>query len=241
MEFHEAQRQLPVSIEAEQSVLGSILIDPDSLNQVADILTAESFSTDDHREIWLAIKELYLHDKNIDVVTLIDMLVKRGVYKSDEQGRTYIKILAEIVPTSANIKDYAAIVRDKSLLRQLIEACGEISENAYTAQDDVGTILEQAEQRIFQIVQGNGNKNFVHIKDVLVSVYDYLRKINIDPESMKGIPTGFTDLDKVLIGLGDSDLVLVGARPGMGKTSFALNIAASAARTTKKSGSSFFA
>jgi len=234
MEFHEAQRQLPVSIEAEQSVLGSILIDPDSLNQVADILTAESFSTEDHREIWLAIKELYLHDKNIDVVTLIDMLVKRGVYKNDEQGRTYIKVLAEIVPTSANIKDYAAIVRDKSLLRQLIGACEEISENAYTAQGDVGTILEQAEQQIFQIVQGNGNKNFVHIKDVLVSVYDYLRKLNIDPESMKGIPTGFTDLDKVLIGFGDSDLVLVGARPGMGKTSFALNIAASAARTTKK-------
>ena len=234
MEFHEAQRQLPVSIEAEQSVLGSILIDPDSLNQVADILTAESFSTEDHREIWLAIKELYLHDKNIDVVTLIDMLVQRGVYKNDEQGRTYIKVLAEIVPTSANIKDYAAIVRDKSLLRQLIGACEEISENAYTAQGDVGTILEQAEQQIFQIVQGNGNKNFVHIKDVLVSVYDYLRKLNIDPESMKGIPTGFTDLDKVLIGFGDSDLVLVGARPGMGKTSFALNIAASAARTTKK-------
>lgn len=89
MEFHEAQRQLPVSIEAEQSVLGSILIDPDSLNQVADILTAESFSTDDHREIWLAIKELYLHDKNIDVVTLIDMLVKRGVYKND-RTRAYL-------------------------------------------------------------------------------------------------------------------------------------------------------
>lgn len=121
MEFHETQRQLPVSIEAEQSVLGSILIDPDSLNQVADILTAESFSTEDHREIWLAIKELYLHDKNIDVVTLIDMLVKRGVYKNDEQGRTYIKVLAEIVPTSANIKDYAAIVRDKSCFVSLSE------------------------------------------------------------------------------------------------------------------------
>lgn len=234
MEFQDVQRQLPVSIEAEQAVLGSVLVDPESLNQVADFLTAEAFSTDYHREIWLAMKELYLHDRNIDVVTLIDILVKRGVYKNDEEGRAYITILAELVPVAANIKDYAAIVRDKSLLRQLIEACSEITETAFAAHDEAETILEQAEQKIFSIVQGNNNRNFTHIKEVLVGVYDYLRKLNVDPDSMKGIPTGFGDLDRVLVGLGESDLVLVGARPGMGKTSFALNIAASAARSTKK-------
>lgn len=234
MEFQDVQRQLPVSMEAEQAVLGSVLVDPDSLNQVADFLTADSFSTDYHREIWLAMKELYLHDRNIDVVTLIDILVKRGVYKNDEEGRSYITILAELVPVAANIKDYATIVRDKSLLRQLIEACSEITETAFSAHDEVETILERAEQKIFSIVQGNNNRNFTHIKDVLVGVYDHLRKLNVDPDSMKGIPTGFGDLDRVLVGLGESDLVLVGARPGMGKTSFALNIASSAARNTKK-------
>lgn len=234
MELSDIRRELPVSIEAEQSVIGSVLIDPDSLNLVADKLTAEDFSTEDHREIWLALKELYLQDKTIDVVTLIDMLVRRGVYASNEQGRTYIRVLAEIVPSSANIKDYATIVRDKSRLRQLITACNEITETAYTAQDDVSSILEQSEQKIFSIVQGTGSKDFVHIRDVLVSVYDGLRALSDDPESMKGTPTGFGDLDKVLIGLGDSDLVLVGARPGMGKTSFCLNIASNAAKKTGK-------
>lgn len=226
---------MPVSIEAEQAVLGSILIKPSCFDQIADTLTSESFSTDDHKEIWLSMRELYLKNKDIDVVTLIDMLVKRGVYKNDEQGRTYIKILAEIVPTAENIKDYAAIVRDKSMLRQLIGVCDEIRDAAYTAQDDVSYIVESAEQKMFSIAQGTGGKDFVHIRDVIPTIYQNLRALEKDPMSMKGTPTGFTDLDNLLVGLGESDLVIVGARPGMGKTSFALNIAANAASVTKKS------
>ena len=230
----ELGRRMPFSMEAEQSVLGSVLIDPERFNDVAGILKAEDFYTEDHREIFLAMQDMYLKSRAIDLVTLIDTLVKRGIYKNDEQGREYIKILAEIVPTASNIRDYASIVRDKSLLRRLIDACGEITNEAFAAQDDVQRIVEAAEQRIFSIVQGQETKNFTHIREVLVAVYDELRQRSIDPDAGRGTPTGFTDLDKLLVGLGESDLVLVGARPGMGKTSFTMNIATQAAKKTHK-------
>ncbi|MHB1150965.1 MAG: replicative DNA helicase [Eubacteriales bacterium] len=228
-------RRLPFSLEAEQSVLGSVLIDPEAFTDIANIITHEDFYISDHREIYLSMQELFLQNRTIDVVTLIDILVKRGLYTTNDQGRAYIKIVAEMVPSASNIHDYARIVREKSLLRSLISVCAEISETAYSPQDDVTAILDNAEQKIFNIVQGNEKKGFRHVRDVIISVYEQLRILREDPESAKGTPTGFSELDKILVGLGPGDLVLVGARPGMGKTSFAMNIATTAAKKTKKS------
>lgn len=227
-------RQLPFSLEAEQSVLGSILIDPESFNEVVGIIKSSDFYMENHEQIYLAMQDLYLQNRTIDVVTLIDTLVRRGVYDSDESGKKYIRLLAEIVPSASNVKDYAGIVHDKSLLRALIGACDGISEMAYAEQDDVGHLLDHAEQQIFSIAQGNEQKGFTHIRDVLISNYEHLQLLKTDPEQASGIPTGFSDIDRVLVGMGPGDLILVGARPGMGKTSFCMNVATRVAQRTKK-------
>ena len=226
-------RKLPFSLEAEQSVLGSILIDPETINIIAGILKSDDFHVENHREIYLAMQDLYLQNRSIDVVTLIDALVKRGVL--ERSGcEEYVKLLAGVVPSAANAADYARIVKDKSLLRQLIEASDEISESAYAAQDDVVHIIGSAEQKIFSIAQGNEQKGFVHIRDVIVAAYQHLHDLRENREETIGTPTGFGDLDNVLVGMGKSDLILIGARPGVGKTSFALNIASNVAKETKR-------
>ena len=226
-------RKLPFSLEAEQSVLGSILIDPETINIIAGILKSDDFHVENHREIYLAMQDLYLQNRSIDVVTLIDALVKRGVL--ERSGcEEYVKLLAGVVPSAANAADYARIVKDKSLLRQLIEASDEISESAYAAQDDVVHIIGSAEQKIFSIAQGNEQKGFVHIRDVIVAAYQHLHDLRENREETIGTPTGFGDLDNVLVGMGKSDLILIGARPGVGKTSFALNIATNVAKETKR-------
>ncbi len=233
-DFDLSTRQLPFSLEAEQSVLGSILIDPEAFNEIVGTLRSGDFYMESHEQIYLAMQDLYLQNRTIDVVTLIDTLVKRGVYESDESGKKYIRLLAEVVPSAANVKDYAGIVRDKSILRSLIGACGSISQTAYSEQDDVSSLLDSAEQQIFAIAQGNEQKGFTHIRDVLIETYDRLQLLKTDPEKAAGIPTGFSDIDRVLVGMGPGDLILVGARPGMGKTSFCMNVATRVAQRTKK-------
>ncbi len=226
-------RKLPYSLEAEQSVLGSILIDPECFNKIAGILKSDDFKLDEHIQIYLAMQEMYLKNKDIDVVTLIDALVHRGVY-DEEQSKSYIKLIAQTVPSAANVEDYARIVKDKSLLRKLIEASEEITEMAYSGEDDVMHILGNAEQKIFDIAAGNEHKGFLHIKDVLVQTFEHLHQLQTNPAETVGSPTGFSDLDRVLVGMGKGDLIIVGARPGVGKTSFTLNIATNVAKETKK-------
>ena len=226
-------RKLPFSMPAEQSLLGSVLIDPAALNEVADLLTAEDFYLSEHKQIYLAMHELFLTNSEIDVVTLIDMLVVKGIYDKSG-GEDYIRTLTEAVPDALNVKDYARIVKEKSILRQLIAAAGEISEAAYSEQESVTGILDHAEHLIFNIAQGRDTKSFRHIKEVLGEVYNHLHELNTNKEATQGTQTGFSALDRVLAGMGKSDLVLVGARPGMGKTSFALNIATNVAKQTKK-------
>ena len=229
----ELNRKLPFSLIAEQSLLGSILIDPAAISEVADIIKADDFYITEHKQIYLAATELFLTNHEIDVVTLIDALVRKGIY-SQSGGEDYIRTLSEVVPTALNIKDYAKIVKEKSALRQLIEVCGEINESAFSEQESASGIIELAESKIFAIAQGRDTKNFRHIRDVLGSVYNNLHELSINPEASHGTSTGFSGLDRVLVGMGNSDLVLVGARPGMGKTSFALNIATNVAQSTKK-------
>ncbi|MBQ8415510.1 MAG: replicative DNA helicase [Clostridia bacterium] len=226
-------KKLPFSMPAEQSLLGSVLIDPASLNEVADLIGANDFYISEHKQIYLAMHELFLLNSEIDVVTLIDMLVTKGIYDKSG-GEDYIRTLTEAVPDALNIKDYARIVKEKSVLRQLIAACNEISESAYSEQEAVTDILDHAENLIFNIAQGRDTKNFRHIREVLGDVYNHLHELNTNKEATQGTQTGFSALDRVLAGMGKSDLVLVGARPGMGKTSFALNIATNVAKQTKK-------
>ncbi len=230
---NELMKRLPFSMPAEQSLLGAILIDPVSITQVADLLNSEDFYLEEHKQIYLAMQELFMANSEIDVVTLIDMLVTKGIYNKSG-GEDYIRTLTDAVPDALNIKDYARIVKEKSVLRQLIAACSEISEAAYSEQESVVDIIDHAENLIFNIAQGRDTKGFRHIKDVLGDVYAHLHDLNTNKEATQGTQTGFSALDRVLAGLGKSDLVLVGARPGMGKTSFALNIATNVAKQTKK-------
>ena len=228
------QRKLPFSLEAEQSVLGSILIDPECFNEIAGILRSEDFHVEEHVQIYLAMQDMYMQSRRIDIVTLIDTLVKRGVY-DEEASKAYIKLIAEIVPSAKNVGDYAKIVKDNSLLRKLAIAGEEISESAYNREDDdVMHIIGNAEQKIFEIAEGNNLKGFTHIREVLVSEYEHLHQLQTNRAEVMGTPTGFGDLDNVLVGMGKSDLIIVGARPGVGKTSFTLNIAANVAKNTKK-------
>ena len=233
MENELIEKRLPFSMPAEQSLLGAVLIDPASLNEIAALMKGEDFYLEEHKQIYLAMQELFLANREIDVVTLIDMLVTRGVYDK-AGGEDYIRTLSEAVPDALNIKDYARIVKEKSILRQLISAAGEISESAYSEQESVASILDHAENLIFKIAQGRDTQNFRHIREVLQDVYGHLQELRTNAEATQGTKTGFSLLDRVLAGMGKSDLVLIGARPGMGKTSFALNIATNVAKQTKK-------
>ena len=228
------QRKLPYSAEAEQSVLGCILIAPEKFSDIAGIVNSEDFYLQEHQQIFRAMQQLFLESRDIDLVTLIDEMVKHGISGSQEEAKNYIRLIAENTPAASNIKDYAKIVHDKSVLRRLINAAEAIAEAAYTEQGAASDLLDWAEQQIFDIAQKNETRDFVHIKDALVNVYDQLHLLATDKEATQGVPTGFSELDHVLVGMGKSDLVLIGARPGMGKTSFALNIAVNVAKRIKK-------
>ena len=225
--------KLPFSLIAEQSLLGSILIDPQSINSVADIISADDFYEEAHRQIYLGIHELFLLNHEIDLVTLIDMLVRKGIYDKSG-GEEYLKSICEAVPSALNIKDYAKIVKDKSLLRQLIAISEEVRSMAYSEQDSVENIIDSAERKIFSVAQGRDSKGFKHIREVLVDVHGHLKDLQDRPDEVQGTKTGFSGVDNMLAGMGNSDLILVGARPGMGKTSFCLNIGTNVAIATKK-------
>ena len=226
-------RKLPFSLIAEQSLLGAVLVDPESFNEIADMVAVSDFYMEEHQQIFSAMHELFLTSRDIDVVTLIDMLVQKGIY-TKSGGEQYIRTIAEVVPNALNVKDYARIVKDKSILRQLIGACEEVTDTAYSEQDDVSHILDSAENKIFAIAQGKDTKNFRHIREVIGDVYAHLHEMNVNKGEAQGTTTGFTGLDRMLAGMGDSDLILVGARPGMGKTSFCLNIGTNVAALTGK-------
>ena len=229
----ELSKKLPFSLIAEQSLLGSVLVDPESFNDITEIISPSDFYLSEHSQIYTAMHELFIINKEIDVVTLIDMLVSKGIY-SKSGGEDYIRSLYQAVPNALNVKDYATIVKQKSLLRTLIETCSDISDKAYSEEGKADELVEYAESKIFDIVGGKDTKSFRHIRDVIGSVYQELHDISTEGEGARGTKTGFSGIDNVLAGMGNSDLILVGARPGMGKTSFALNIATNVALQTGK-------
>ena len=227
-------RKLPFSLEAEQSVIGSVLINPECFDEIAEIVKSEDFYMPEHEQIFWAMQGMYAKSKTVDVVTLVDELVKEGVYQNIDTLNSYIKTIIQTVPSAANVVDYANIVKDKSVLRQLIEACGKITEEAYSEHNEVKYVLDAAEQKIFDIASGNETKGFAHIRDVLKVALDNLNTLATNPDAAHGTPTGFSDLDNTLVGMGKGELILVGARPGMGKTSFVLNIASNVAKQSGK-------
>ena len=226
-------KKLPFSMLAEQALLGSILIDPPALSQISDTVRPEDFHLSEHRQIYAAMKQLSLLNHDIDHVTLLDVLEKDNVYRRDE-AEVYLKTLADAVPNALNIKDYARIVIEKSLMRRLIETCGNISERAYSEQENVGELIEYAAAQMSEIAMGRDTRGFVTMTAMLEQIFRNLSILYDDPNAFDGIQTGYGDLDTTLAGIGQSDLVLVGARPGMGKTSFCLNIALNYARRTKE-------
>ena len=229
----ETEKNMPFALEAEQSVLGSILIDPERFSEVTDILNAEDFYLSEHSEIFSAMRDLFAENREIDLVTLIDMLVKRGIY-SEEESKKYIKIIAQIVPSAANVRDYAKIVKDKSTLRRLINAADEIREEAFSEQGDIQFLVDSAEQKIFDVAHGNEVRAFTPLAEAIQQTYARLDLITKNRKAAMGTPTGYEGLDKTIVGMGPGDLIILGARPGMGKTSFALNIATNVAKQEHK-------
>ena len=230
----ELGRKLPASVEAEQAVLGAVLIKPEAFDEIAGTIYADDFYIEEHKHIFDAMQTMFLHSRSIDTVTLINTLIQLGSYKDQESGAAYLTTLAESVPTVANVKDYAKIVHDKATLRSLIGACDTISADAYSEEGDVEQILDASAQRIFDIAQKQDSREFQHIRDVMQDVYKQLQYLEGHKNEISGVRTGFSDLDATLVQLGKGDLVLIGARPGMGKTSFAMNIAVQVARSSKK-------
>lgn len=226
---------LPNNSEAEQAVLGSILLNPDCMEQIVLLLRPEHFYYPQHRAIYNVLYTMFNLSMKIDPVIVLENLVKEGTY-DEAGGKTYLVELANVVPSTANVEIYAKIVLEKYYVRTLISASREIIDNALDGQTDANTLIDSAEQRIYNIRQGKESSGPVPIKEVIVNdVYGRLQLLNSDEKDLyKGIPTGLSGVDKITTGLNRSDLILVGARPGMGKTSFALNICENVAKLARR-------
>ena len=226
-------RQIPHSIEAEQSVLGAMLIDARCVPEVIEALRPEDFYLRTNREIYETIYSMFNYSLTIDPVTVLEHMKQNGVY-DENTSRGYLLQLMDTTPTAANVVEYIGILKDKTLLRRVAEAAGDltalIQQGTETGQD----ILEAAEQRIYAIRQGRAARGLIPISNVLIDVYDRLTELAASESAIPGLSTGLTDLDRAISGLNKSDLILLAARPGMGKTSMALNILLEAGKKSGK-------
>jgi len=222
-------RQMPQALEAEQAVLGAILIDSRCVSDVIGMLQPEDFYLQQNRELFEAVYSMFNFSQPIDPVTVLDKLRERGTY--DEQTSfSYVKQLMEITPTAANVRQYAEIVRDKALLRRVAEAAAAISETVFSGEGAAEEILETAEKKIFALRKGRREDSLEHIGTILLKVYDRLNELAQSGREIPGLSTGFTDLDRKINGLNNTDLLLIAGRPGMGKTSMGLNVALNVAK-----------
>ena len=225
-------RQPPRSLEAEQAVLGSILIDSRCLTDIIGLLRPEDFHLPQNREIYETIYTMFNFSQTIDPVTVLDKMKELGLYRDD--SRDYVLQLMEITPTAANAVRYANIVKEKAMLRGLADAAADISQTVY---EEVGTpaeILESAEKKIYALRKGERGDSLEHIGTTLYRVFDRLNELSQSDSAIPGLSTGLADLDKQLSGLNKSDLLLVAARPAMGKTAFALNLCLNVAKKYDK-------
>ena len=214
----------PQNPEAESSLIGSLMIDKDAIIKVADIVNADDFYVTKNSQIFESIVGLFERREPIDVVTLADSLEKKGVL-DDIGGASYLTELVNSVPSSAHVAQYARIVADKATLRRLIQAAGSINNMAYSEDGALDVVLDEAEQALFAVSQKHLKQNFIPIQEVLTQSFERLDGLHKDKHSLRGVPTGYRGLDNLLAGLQNSDLIILAARPSMGKTSFAINIA----------------
>ena len=221
-------RQPPQSLEAEQAVLGSILIDSRCVADVIGILRPEDFFLQQNREIYEAVYTMFNFSQTIDPVTILDKMRELGFHH--DNSRDYILQLMDITPTASNAVRYANIVRDKSMLRGLAKAADEISETVYSQLGTPAEMLESAEKKIFALRKGERGDSLEHIGTILYKVFDHLKELSESDSMIPGLSTGLRDLDFKINGLNKSDLLLIAARPAMGKTSFALNIGLNVAK-----------
>ena len=225
-------RQMPQSLEAEQAVLGSILIDSRCVADVIGLLRPEDFYLQQNREIYETIYTMFNFSQTIDPVTVLDKMRETGVYH--DHSRDYMMQLMEITPTAANVVRYAGIVRDKAMLRGLAEAAGDISETVYAQVGTPAEMLETAEKKIYALRKGERGDSLEHIGTVLHKVFDHLTELSQSDSAIPGLSTGMRDLDVKINGLNRSDLLLIAARPAMGKTAFGLNICLNVAKKYNK-------
>ena len=226
---------MPYSLEAEQAVLGSVLIDPSCITQVLILVKPEYFYLPQHRAIFTIMQELDALGNRIDPLIVLEKLKNEKVY-DEANGKKYLFQLAELVPSTENVEAYSKIIREKYYIRSLINVSKAIIDEASNSNEQADLLLESAEQKIYDIRQGRVSRGPSKIGDIIVNeVYDKLQKLSSpDKDKYKGFPTGFIDLDKAITGLNRSDLVIIGARPAMGKTSLALNLARNTAMIGKK-------
>lgn len=227
------ERLPPQSIEAEKSVLGAMLIDREAIAKASEILTSDDFYREAHRVIYSGMLELYNRNEAVDFVTLTEIL-KRDNKLADVGGSAYITALADMVPTAANVKYHAEIVADKSTLRQMVHVATEIAANGYEASDDVNVLLDEAESKILAIANKNKRTDFTHVNDIVNDAIIQIEKLAQNAGGITGIPTDFIDLDRLTSGLHPSDFIILAARPSMGKTALALNIASNVALKAHK-------
>ena len=225
-------RQMPQSLEAEQAVLGSILIDSRCLTDVIGIVRPEDFHLQQNREIYETIYTMFNFSQTIDPVTVLDKMRELGYHRED--SRSYIMQLMDITPTAAHAVRYANIVKDKAMLRGLAGAASDISETVYSQVGTPAEILENAEKKIYALRKGERGESLEHIGTTLHRVFDRLTELSQSDSAIPGMSTGMRDLDAKINGLNDSDLLLVAARPAMGKSAFALNLALNVAKKYNK-------
>ena len=218
------KRVLPHSIEAERSVIGSMIMDKDAITSASEIITGEDFYQNQFGILYDAMLELYNEGKPVDLVTLQDKIKEKDI-PEELCSIEFIRDLISSVPTSANVKYYAGIVKEKSVLRRLIKITEGISNDAYMSKDKLEVILENAEKQVFDVVQNRSTGDFTSIKDVVIQSLASIESAARNKGSVTGVSTGFYDLDYKTAGLQPSDLIIVAARPSMGKTAFVLNIA----------------
>ncbi|HEX9729852.1 MAG TPA: replicative DNA helicase [Gemmatimonadales bacterium] len=221
-------RQAPWSPEAEQAVLGAMLLDQDAAMKAVQLLQDTAFYRDPHRRVFRAMADVVDRGDVIDPVVLRDELARRGDLEA-AGGMDYIAELLDVVPTAANVEFHCRIVKDKALLRRLIEVGTGLVQSAYEGRQEVSALLDQAEQRVFEVSQERGTQEVVRIKELMWQAMERIEARDRGDESVRGVPSGFKDLDAKTNGFQQSDLIIVAARPSMGKTSFCLNVAATAA------------
>ncbi|MGB9711110.1 MAG: replicative DNA helicase [Thermodesulfovibrio sp.] len=219
-----ALRLPPQSLEAEQAVLGAIILEGESITKVIEILSPEDFYSERHRKIYQAMLELFDKNEPIDLITLTEHLKDKGELE-EAGGVGYLGNLTTVVPTAANIKYHARVVRQKALLRALIRACTEIVTKVYEEPEDAEEMIDYAERLIFEISEKRTNTSFYHMKDVVKHTFKIIESMYEKKAVITGIPSGFKDLDELTSGFQPGDLIIIGGRPGMGKTAFSLNIA----------------